>query len=141
VRDATVAARISGGWFEPFALKRTILGLALGVAPMALCLTLGQGLISLLALVVGCWPWPVRIGLDRHGLTLRWLLVKEALAWSQLGAARLEPDPRRWVIGSRQVLTIERRGAAPLLVFGNPAALKLLEQAIARTRDDAKTGD
>jgi hypothetical protein len=141
VRDATVAARISGGWFEPFALKRTALGLALGVAPMALCLALGQGLMSLIALAVGCWPWPVRIGLDRHGLTLRWLLVEEAVAWSQLGVARLAPDPRRWAIGSREVLVIQRRDAAPLLVFGNPATLELLEQEIERTRDDARSGD
>jgi hypothetical protein len=98
----------------------------LALVPFALCLALKAGFLALLALALGCYPWPVRVAVDQRGVSLRWLFVRETLPAEDLVRARLTEDPRRWAWPRRKVLVLDRRGTRPLLFFGPEATLAML---------------
>lgn len=86
---------------------------------------------------------PYRCTLGETAITIRWACFSETLAFDSLEAAELGPDPRRRVLGRREpVLTLTRRGARKLLIFGELYRLEWLRAQLARAGipDSARDG-
>jgi hypothetical protein len=120
------------GWREPFVWRRLIVGLALSVLPAAACLALRAGVLALLAIAVGSFPWPVRVSVSDRGVTLRWLFIRQTLPADELVRASVVKDARRWAWPRHQVLLLERRNKPHVLVFGREAVLMQLAKLTER---------
>jgi hypothetical protein len=53
---------------DPFVWKRLAGMLVVALLPAAVFLALGQGLLALLAMAIGLWPFPFRISLAEDGI-------------------------------------------------------------------------
>jgi hypothetical protein len=117
-------------WLDPrfsprLAVLRAALLLALAMPLQWLLSSLGYGLIGLVILLGAVWPYRYRVTLSRRGLEVGWLFLSERVPLATIREARLEPDPRRWLIGSpRPVLRVSRRERREFLIFGETAELR-----------------
>lgn len=116
-------------WREPFFWQRLALGWALTLLPAAACLAFRAGILALLAIAIGSFPWPVRASVSARGVALRWLLVRQAFPAEELVRISLAKDARRWAWPRGMVLSLERRGKRRVLLFAREAALVQLAQA------------
>jgi len=117
-------------WTDPFVWKRFASMLLISLLPAAACLALGQGVLALLVMAVGTWPFPLRLSVTESGVTCSWLFVRQTLAFSDLTSVRVMQDPRRWPLFRRTVLALGRRHGAHLLVFAKEQTLTELKHAI-----------
>jgi hypothetical protein len=111
--------------------------LVVALLPAAVCLALGYGLLALLAMAVGSWPFPFRLCLTQAGITCRWRFVQQTISYADVTFVRLIQDPRRWALFRGSVLALGRRGASDLLVFAKEPTLRKLELAIQQGRAQA----
>jgi hypothetical protein len=97
--------------------------------PALLCFRWHAGVLGLVALALGAYPWPVRLTLDSRGVTLSSFLVRARWGADTLERIAFEVDtrPRTWP--RRPVIVIERRGRAAVRVFGSAERLASLERA------------
>lgn len=103
--------------------------------PIALgLLYAGFGVIALvvLALITAfAARIPYRCRLTPAGLELSWAVFTHRLPFETIASVDVVPDPRRCVVGRRMpALVVRRRGAPPLLLFANLAALDALRAGI-----------
>lgn len=92
---------------------------------------------------LGATRVPYRCTVNPTALTIRWACFSETITFDRLEAAALGPDPRRWVLGRREaVLTLTRRGARQLLIFGELYRLEWLRARLAHAGipDSARDG-
>lgn len=119
--------------FSPrLVVLRALLVLTLTLPACWISTRSGHGLLALPALIVGLWPYRYRVSAGPDGLDVRWWCLRERLPKSAIAAARLGPDPRRWVIGRRDaVLRVTRRDRREFLVFGARSKLRELAAGLA----------
>lgn len=97
--------------------------------PALLCFHWGAGVVGLAVMAIAALPWPVRVALDTNGLTLRALMLRTRWPTETLERIFVEVDSRPLAWPRRQVLLIQRRGRAPVRVFGSPRQLAALAQS------------
>jgi hypothetical protein len=125
-----LTAWVRFGWNEPFLWRRFATMLGLSLVPTTVCLALGQGVLGLLAMAIGLWPWPLRLRVGSSGLEFRWLFLRQVLPLARITSVRVTLDPRRSGLLRRNVLVLGRTGEADLLVFAPDSTLRKLEIAI-----------
>jgi len=118
-------------WREPFMWQRLALMVGSSTLLGGACLALHWGFVAVLVLALCAWPWPVRIRVDSVGVTLRWLAVRQTVAFAQLSAARVVPDERRWSWPRASWLKLERRGKPLIWVLAPEPVLARLAREIA----------
>ncbi len=122
---------INLGFSHSFAVKRLLVLLFVVLPLVGACVVAGRGLLALVVLAVGVWPFPFRFTLDERGLCVSWSFLREWIPWSQIVHAELGDDSRRWILGKRRpVLRILRRSAAPATLWGQSQALEELVSEI-----------
>ncbi len=128
----------ASGWINPgfsrsFAVKRLFVLAFVALPLMGACIAAGQGLLALVVMAVGLWPFPFRFTLDERGLCVSWFLLREWIPWAEMVHAELGGDARRWIVGKgRPVLRIFRRSAAPAVLRGQPVTLERIAADITR---------
>lgn len=122
---------MDAGLLSPFNLKRGLFFVLFPLAALAVCVTLGQGVLALALMAIGFWPFPFRCRTDRGGLRVSWLVVDEYVRWDEILAAQLVED-RRWGIVARSApaLFIERRNKRRVILRGRTATLSRLAAEI-----------
>jgi hypothetical protein len=114
--------------------------------PLVLALVFsGHGWFSLATFVIplSATRVPYRCTVNPTEMTIHWACFSETIAVDSIEAADLGPDPRRWVLGRREpVLTLTRRGAQRILIFGELYRLEWLRARLARAGipDSARDG-
>ncbi|HKY35339.1 MAG TPA: hypothetical protein VJN18_05330 [Polyangiaceae bacterium] len=135
-----LSAWVRFDWSDPFVRKRLVAMLLIALLPGGVCLAFGQGLLALLVMAIGTWPFPFRLSVEETGITCRWLFVKQTIAYSEVTFVRLIQDPRRWALFRGSVLALGRRGARDLLVFAREPALRKIELAVQQIPSKAFLG-
>jgi len=125
------------------AWKRALCFLAIPLPLLALGLHFRQGVLGLLLMPLGFWPFPFRCRLEADGVCVSWFIVSERLPWEEVMSVELREDRRWGVIGRRgSFLSIERKGGSRMILRGKVPALTYLAseigmrvQRVAETRD------
>ena len=126
-------------WLDPRFSPRLVAGRALLLLSVTLPIywwlaRLGYGMIALAVMIVALWPYRYRVSLGAAWLEIRWLFLRERIPLASITRARVEPDPRRWVIGPRgTVLRVAREQRREFLIFGEPGELGRMAAALRRS--------
>ena len=112
-----------------------LLPLVIQVPLAAASLFTGHGWLALVTfgIPLAATRVPYRCTIGATAVTLRWAFLTETIPLESIEATALGPDPRRWVLGRRAaVLTLTRRRARKIVIFGELCRLEMLRATLER---------
>jgi hypothetical protein len=120
--------------------KRALLFLLVPLPLLAVCMHFRQGVLGLLLLPLGFWPFPFRCHLEAGGIRVSWFVMSERLNWDAISRVELAEDRRPGVIGKRgSVLALERQDGSRMSLRGRAEVLaELMTQIEMHVRRDAR---